>query len=70
MTHTQDLLEKRQVLLKINYAYEHGSFNPNDPKMLNDAEKEFGDWLNRKLGLIDTPYGLQSADDVTGSTIY
>ncbi len=69
MNNTQSLLAKRDFLLAFNYAYQYGSFDPRNRKMVGDAEREFGDWLNRKLGLVDTPYGLMKIDDVTGSTI-
>jgi hypothetical protein len=42
---------QREFLIAMNYAYKYGSFKADD---LEEAEAEFGEAVNRKLGLVDT----------------
>ena len=64
---TKTLSAVRDFIIALNYAYKYGSCSPEDmPK----AEKEFGDFANRKLGLIstDTEYGVVKDEPITHSS--
>lgn len=59
----------RDFIIALNYAFKYGICKPEDmPK----AEKEFGDYANKTLGLIDTntEYGIVKDEPINNlSTI-
>ena len=50
----EERISLRSFFIAMSYATKYGHYNPRDPQMTDKAENEFGNLVNRQLGIIDT----------------